>query len=163
MSTKSLPRRIHSIGVRHTRITFIVAAGLLIAAAILASRGSKAANPASGTLNPVTGTSLSFDGNATGGSAPNGESTCVEGVNCDTYTLTVGGTPGAWAGKMIYIKIAWTVPANDYDLYVHKDSNTGPLVHTSASGAPLHTEQVAIQPSVSGVGVYSVHVLYFTV
>ena len=47
-----------------------------------------------------------------GGSSA-GESTCVEGVNCDTYTLTVSGTAGDWAGKVVDVRISWLVPAND--------------------------------------------------
>ncbi|MDT7604098.1 MAG: hypothetical protein QOF61_2095, partial [Acidobacteriota bacterium] len=81
----------------------------------------KAASPASGTIAPTgpvptfTGT---WTGTATGTGSANGEATCVEGVNCDTFRLTVA--PGDYTGKFIAIKIQWTVAANDYDLYLHK-------------------------------------------
>src|SRR5882762_2768272 len=145
MSTNSLPRRINSFGMRHTRITLTAVAFLLVAIAILVNKGSRAANPTNDTLNPTTGTSVSWVGTAAGGSSPQGESTCVEGVNCDTFTLNVGGLQTDWAGKMIFIKISWTVPSNDYDLYVHKTSNAGPLIGSSGGGAPGTSEQVTIQ------------------
>ena len=104
-----------------------------------------AANPTSGTIDP-TSTTLTWDGTAAGG-AYNGESTCVEGVNCDTFTITVGGTPADWAGKRIKISISWVVLANDYDLYIHKDSNSGPVVSSSTHGAPGTVEEGKIDPA----------------
>ncbi len=91
------------------------------------------------------------------------ESTCQEGVNCDTYTLTVGGTTSDWqaANKAIRIAIDWQVPANDYDLFIHKDSNAGPVVASSANGAPETEEAAVISPATMGTGVYTVHVVYF--
>jgi hypothetical protein len=81
--------------------------------------GMLAAAPSAGTLAPAGGTQT-WTGSALGGSSAN-EATCVEGVSCDTYTLTVSGSPTDWTGKVIAVKIAWTVPAHDYDLYIHKD------------------------------------------
>src|SRR5689334_9515831 len=81
-----------------------------------------AANPTSGTMSP-TSAPISWTGTAAGGTY-NGESTCVDGVNCDTFTLTVTGTPSDWAGKRIQVAMSWLVLANDYDLYIHKDSNS---------------------------------------
>src|SRR5689334_21435773 len=84
-----------------------------------------AANPTSGTISP-TSPSISWTGTAAGGTY-NGESTCVEAVNCDTFTLTVTGTPADWSGKRIQIAMSWIVLANDYDLYIHKGDNSGPV------------------------------------
>ncbi|MDQ3687578.1 MAG: glycoside hydrolase [Acidobacteriota bacterium] len=122
---------------------------------------ARAAAPAAGTIGP-SGPTLNWTGTAIGGASA-GEDTCEEGVNCDTYTLNVSGTPADWTGKVISIKIAWTNPANDYDLYVHKDSNAGPIVGQSGDGAPDTEESTAISPSSTGTGVYTVHVVYFSV
>ncbi|MFL6253547.1 MAG: hypothetical protein ACJ74T_00855, partial [Pyrinomonadaceae bacterium] len=135
------------------------------------SVGVKAANPASGTI-AVTGPVVPFTGTWTGtatatGSA-NGEGTCVEGVNCDTFRLTVA--PGDYTGKLIAVKIQWTVAANDYDLYIHKcptpastiaQCNAGATVGQDGQGAPQTQENAAIDPGSTGVGDYTVHVVYF--
>jgi hypothetical protein len=75
---------------------------------------SRAANPGSGTISPASPPVI-WNGTAVGGTS-NGEATCVEGVNCDTFTLTVGGTPADWTGKSIQIAVSWVVLANDYDV-----------------------------------------------
>lgn len=100
---------------------------------------SLAATPASGTIGP-TGPTNTWVGPPTGGASAN-ESTCVDGVNCDVYTLNVTGTTTDWATKLIFVKIAWTVPANDHDLYIHYDSNnngvfdsTDPVVASGTNG-----------------------------
>jgi hypothetical protein len=125
---------------------------------------ARAAAPASGTISPtgpVAPFTGAWDGTAVGGSSA-GEATCVEGINCDTFTLTV--SPGDYTGKVIAIKIQWTVPADDYDLYVHKDSNSGPVVAQGANGgAPGTDEQTTIDPAATGTGIYTVHVVYFSV
>jgi hypothetical protein len=120
---------------------------------------SRASNPAAGTITPA-GPTQSWNGTAVGGASA-GEETCQEGINCDTYTLNVAA--GDWTGKLIAIKITWTNPANDYDLYVHKDSNAGPVVGQSGDGAPDTDEETSIDPSATGTGVYTVHVVYFAV
>ena len=119
-----------------------------------------AANPTSGMITPAS-TTLTWDGTAAGGTY-NGESTCVEGVNCDTFTLTVSGTPADWVGKQIKISISWVVLANDYDLYIHKGSNSGPVVSSSTHGAPGTVEEGKINPATDGTGVFTVRVGYFT-
>ena len=120
-----------------------------------------AAVPPSGTVSP-TGSYVTWSGSAVGtGSAD--ESTCAEGVNCDTFTLNVSGVPADWTGKQVAVKIEWIVPANDYDLYIHYGTNSGPEVARSAGGAPQTSEQTAIDPSTTGTGVYSVHIVYFAV
>lgn len=121
----------------------------------------RAAAPVAGAISPA-GPTLNWDGTAVGGASA-GEESCVEGVNCDTFTLTVSGVPGDWVGKVIAIRISWTIPTNDYDLYVHKDSNSGPIVGNSGDGAPDTDEATAIDPSSTGTGVYTVNVVYFSV
>ena len=124
-----------------------------------------AANPTSGTLTP-TSSRVEWDGNAAGG-VSNGEDTCVEGVSCDTFTLTVSGTPADWAGKRIVIDISWVLLASDYDLYVHRNSNAGDLVARSVTrvGPGIATnESAAIEANMleeDGTTVLTVHVVYF--
>jgi uncharacterized repeat protein (TIGR01451 family) len=137
---------------------------LALGAALLlgsAQRGAVAANPPSGTVDPG-GAAIAWDGTAVGGSSA-GESACVEGVNCDTFTLTVSGLPTDWAGKVVDVRISWLVPANDFDLYIHKGSNAGPVVADSGSGAPDNDEEATFDPSAQGTGLYTVHVVYFSV
>ncbi|MGI9087732.1 MAG: WD40/YVTN/BNR-like repeat-containing protein [Chthoniobacterales bacterium] len=125
-----------------------------------------AANPTSGTIT-TSSTPVAWDGTAAAGASATGEMTCVEQmgvqVNCDTYTLTVIGTAADWAGKQINVTISWVVLASDYDLYVHKGSNAGPLIGKSTGSAPGTNEMVAIQPAdldASGSTVFTAHVVY---
>jgi len=131
-----------------------------------------ASSPSGGTLNATATTPLTWLGTATGGGALNapllitGEDLCQEGLTCDTFTLTVGGTTSDWSGKLIHIKLEWLLPATDYDLYIHKDSNSGPLVGTSGRGAtsptePLTLEDTTIDPSITGTGAYTIHAVYY--
>ena len=92
-----------------------------------------------------------------------GESTCVDGANCDTFTLTVGGAVSDYAGKVVKFAFSWTLPATDYDFYIHKGTLSGPIVATGGNdGAPATTDQAAIDPVKDGIGVYVVHIVYFS-
>jgi len=119
-------------------------------------RKVRAASPSSGKI-AATGPVLPFMGtwigDAAGGSSPNGESTCVEGTNCDSFRLTV--QPGDYTGKQIAVKLTWTVPADDYDLYIHKcpaqsstndQCNAAAATAESAGGAPSTEEDASIDP-----------------
>ena len=120
-----------------------------------------AAGPTAGTITP-TSPPIEWRGTAVGGVSALGESTCVEGTSCDTFTLTVSGTPADWAGKRIQVSISWLLVGSDYDLYIHKDSNDGPLVASSVQGAGSQGEAAGIVPAVHGTGVFTVHVVYST-
>jgi len=132
---------------------------------------TRAANPTMGTINVATVTPVTWDGNAVGTGSAGGEGTCVEndphmpGDNCDTFTLTVGGTGGptgdwATAGKRIEVKLSWANSGDDFDLYIHKTDNNGPIVDSSGHGAG-RPEVAHISPATDGVGVFTVHVVYF--
>src|SRR5438445_5300123 len=140
---------------------WIHAVAFVLAAAVCAIPlfQTRAANPTMGTIN-VNSTPLAWDGTATGTGAVNGESTCVEGVTCDTFTLTVGGTPADWAGKRIEVRMSPPAPQDDYDLVIHKTSNSGTIVDSSGNGAGI-PEVAHINPAVDGVGVFTVHAIYF--
>ncbi|HEX8719111.1 MAG TPA: sialidase family protein [Pyrinomonadaceae bacterium] len=131
-----------------------------------------AASPTSTTLSPTATSPVTWTGTAIGGGALNAspvlgsEALCRDGLTCDTFTLNVGGTAAAWAGKRVRVKIEWNLPVTDYDLYIHKGSNTGPLVASSGNGitsptGPLTTEETTIDPSASGTGVYTVRAVYY--
>jgi hypothetical protein len=140
--------------------------GLMVAALFAALLAvpfgvSLASDPGAGSLEPATGATVTWRGTAPGGTSPEGETTCVEGVNCDTYTLTLNGTPEQWAGKKVKVTISWTLPASDYDFYIHKDSVTGPEVDRSGEAPPVISESAEIDPSVTGTGVYAVRVVYW--
>jgi len=145
----------------------------LLAAASFGLNSTSASSPSGATINPTATTPVTWVGTAPGGGALNApldliapEQLCQEGLNCDTFTLTVGGTAADWSGKLIRIKIEWLLPVTDYDLYIHKDSNSGPVVASSGRGAtsptePLTWEDTTIDPSVNGVGVYTVRAVYY--
>jgi len=118
-----------------------------------------ASSPASGSLS-ANGSAVTFNGNALGGASPEAETTCVEGVTCDTFLLTLSGTAADWNGKNARVSLSWLLPATDYDVYIHKDSITGPVVASSAQGVTT-SETMDINVAQSGTGVYAVRVVYF--
>ncbi|HZI18104.1 MAG TPA: hypothetical protein VEY09_05855 [Pyrinomonadaceae bacterium] len=142
-------------------LSTFVAVALFASALLVPLTTSQASNPGAGSLGPVTGTSATWRGTAPGGTSPEGQTTCVEGVNCDTYTLTLNGTPEQWAGKKVKVTIGWTLPASDYDLYIHKGSVTGPEVDNSGEAPPVISESAEIDPATAGTGVFAVRVVYW--
>ena len=145
---------------------------VLVAVTLPAFNSTWASSPSGATINPTASAPVTWTGTATAGGAINapllieGEALCQEGLSCDTFTLTVGGTAADWAGKLIRIKIEWLLPVTDYDLYIHKDSNSGPLVGSSGRGAtsptePLTWEDTTIDPAATGTGVYTIRAVYY--
>jgi hypothetical protein len=119
---------------------------------------ASASTPPSGTLTPANGSSITWAGSGVAG-ATTDETTCVDGTDCDVYTITLTGSPSNYQGLILAIKISHSVTLNDYDLYVHKDSLSGPVIASSTAGIPETSEAVVIDPTVSGTGVYVVHVV----
>lgn len=144
---------------------------------------TEAANPAGGTMNtsgpvaPFTGTWLGT-GTSPGGGLPQDEpTTCQEGINCDTFTLTVPGTTADWlaSGKKIRARIDWQLAAVDYDMIIRRESgaqaglqttgaNTDPVVGTS--GGSTNSEEVILSPGndnldLNGNRIYYIRALYF--
>src|SRR5438093_9040179 len=146
------------------RVAFVLVLVLTAAFALASAQrnSASAATPSSGTLGP-TGPPVTWDGFIAAGAASASEATCVEGVNCDTFVLNVSGLPGDWTGKIVDVRISWLNPANDFDLYIHKGTNAGPVVADSGSGAPDTDEEATFDPSADGTGVYSVHLVQFCV
>jgi hypothetical protein len=122
---------------------------------------AKATNPVGGTLTPLTAAPLTFVGTAPATGADS-EADAIEGLNKDTYVLTVA--PGNYTGKLISVSLSWAVPANDRDLYVFKrnpDGSNGQEVGSSAGGAPQTGEQTSFDPNIYGAGQYNVEIVYF--
>jgi hypothetical protein len=121
-----------------------------------------AAAPPGGTIGPA-GPNLTWVGTATGVPPTGGaEDACEEGTNCDSFALTLSGTPADWIGKQVHVQINWTLPATDYDMYVHKGGLNGPIVASSGSAGTTQ-EQVDLNPASSsvGTGLFTVHVVYY--
>ena len=158
--------------------TFFALSGEALSQKSRAGRGKVAPNaaPSAGTLSPsgpvapFTGT---WAGTAPGGASPEGETSCVEGVTCETFRLTLSGVPADWLGKTVRIVISAPTAVDpgvtDYDVYIHKGTSTdttgkpnGPLAGSSAdSGTP--PEDVDLDPNNPsvGTGVFLVHVVYW--
>src|SRR5437660_7720100 len=94
---------------------FFVIGVFLVVFAFFAT-GLRSATPSAGTLSPG-GPTVNWAGTAAGGGSLD-ESTCVEGVNCDTFMLTLSGTPTNWSGLKARIVCSAAEPsgATDYDL-----------------------------------------------
>jgi hypothetical protein len=132
----------------------------LFLAGCLITSSVRATTPASGVLTPLT-TTLTFVGTAPGTGADS-EADGIEGVNKDTYVLTVA--PGNYSSKLVSVTLAWTVPANDRDLYIfhrNADGSNGPQVNFSAGGAPQTGEAATFDPNITGPGDYNIEIVYF--
>src|SRR6184192_3357920 len=143
---------------------FFVIGVFLVVFAFFAT-GLRSATPSAGTLSPG-GPTVNWAGTAAGGGSLD-ESTCVEDVNCDTFMLTLSGTPTNWTGLKARIVISAADPsgATDYNLYVHKGDNSDSIVpggESAHGGTP--PELVDLDPSdpTIGTGQFSVHVVYFS-
>jgi hypothetical protein len=121
-----------------------------------------ASTPTSGTLSPSNGSSATWAGSGIAG-ATTDETTCVDGTDCDVFTITLTGAPSNYQGLVLAINITHSNALNDYDFYVHKGSLSGPVIASATAGIPETIESVVIDPTVSGTGVYTVHIVDSTV
>ncbi len=127
--------------------------------------GTRAQNPSSGTVGPAPGgPSATWQGTATAhGGGVNTEAACVDGVNCEVYTLTVAGTQAGWVGQKVQVQLTWASSLNEYDLYIHQGSSTsGPLVTSAVAGPGLTNQTAYIDVATFGTGVFTIHVVYDT-
>jgi hypothetical protein len=137
--------------------------GVLFASSLLAF----AATPPDGSIGPTTTGNVAWQGFPatlpTGGVTT--ETACIDGTNCDVFTLHVSGTQADWAGKSIAIKVTFPL-GDDADLYIHKDTVGGTTVAHGVNGGPTDgdgvSETATINPATTGVGDYVVHVTYST-
>lgn len=134
----------------------------VLALTLLAAFTVSAANPSSGSISVSTTTPVTWVGSLPGGASPDGENTCLQGINCETFTITLNGSVADWSGKAARVRINWSFPATDYDLYIHKGTLTGE--EADRSGDALTTaEEALIIPSQDGVGTFVVNVVYYAV
>src|SRR3712207_5964476 len=112
-------RLISELGLSTPRV--LLAALFCCLAGLLATL-SFAADPAAGTITPSTGTAITWTGTALG-VPPTAAEDCIHGENCDSFKLTISGTPEDWiaAKKQVKVRIQWLANSSDYDLEVHKD------------------------------------------
>ena len=113
---------------------------------------SFAADPAGGTVTPSTAAPVTWQGTASG-IPPQAAEECIEGENCDSFKLTIAGTPEEWAAakKHVKVRIEWLANTTDYDLEVRKGSINGPVVASSGAAATSF-EQVILNPRSNSIG-----------
>src|SRR5437867_9236686 len=127
--TKVLPMKKISSTSMTARATigalFFVTGIFLIVFGLFTAR-LQSAMPASGTLNPG-GPAVNWVGTAAGGGSLD-ESTCVEGVNCDTFLVTLSGTPTNWTGLKARLALSCADPSglSAYDGDARKGKRGGP-------------------------------------
>ncbi|MBV9209084.1 MAG: hypothetical protein JOZ52_00570, partial [Acidobacteria bacterium] len=87
------------------------------------SSQARASFPVLGRLDASDTQPLSWIGTATGPANVTGTILpCREGIDCDTFILTIGGTNSDWVGKEALVRIDWQLPLSDFDLYILKDT-----------------------------------------
>jgi Dockerin type I domain len=154
-----------STSARATLGTLLFLGAIVLVVFAFSTTPVQSADPGSGTIGP-TGPELTWAGTAVAGGSTD-ESTCVDGVNCDVYVLTLSGTPADWGDLKAFIRVSDDDPtgSSDYDVYVHKGDLSGPI---PPGGTSAHTgtppEVVVLDPSDpnTGTGQFTVHVVYFS-
>jgi hypothetical protein len=133
--------RVHPILVSRPRWGWqrALSASFIVFGLLVVATTTRAATPGSGTLSNGSPTA-NWTGSISG--AGTGESTCIDGVSCDSFQVIL--QPGDYTGKQINVSISWTVPAYDYDLYVHENTLRGPSLPSSAGPPPATSELVRI-------------------
>src|SRR5882724_5635115 len=122
---------------------------------------ARAQNPASGTIHGNDTSALTWTGSSLApGFVVNDESKCVDGVNCDTFTLTIAGSRDDWTGKRVQVLLTWQHNANEYDIYIHQASNGGMLVTSAIQGPGLTSQISFIDVAQWGTGVFTIHVAH---
>src|SRR5262249_37699763 len=115
-------------------MVLLAVAGILCLTPLCAAHGQ---NPASGTLHATDTAPLAWTGTHVAPGVVISESDCVDGVNCETFTLTVAGTQSDWAGRRVQILLTWQNSANEYDIYIHQGTSSGKLVTSAIQGPGL--------------------------
>jgi hypothetical protein len=133
------------------------------------SPASPDAAPSSGSVSPG-GAAATWTGTV---NAPNevDELACVDGTNCDVFTVNLTGNPSDWAGKKAHVALNWNAgDGADFDVVVHKGTSTdsagrpnGPVVGSSLTASTTPPEAIDIDPNSAGVGTgqFMIHVIFF--
>ena len=136
---------------RHTRSGWdtankIASSLCLVLTCVLLTRVWAAA-PATGSIASV-GSVLRWAGTEPASGAdsatnPN-ETMCIDTPgptqNCDTFTLTIAS--GAYGNTALRIALNWTLPTDEYDLFVHQNNLNGAVVASSTNGPNGNTNVV---------------------
>ncbi|MDQ6764512.1 MAG: hypothetical protein M3Z22_00185 [Verrucomicrobiota bacterium] len=147
----------------YARITL---GGLLALASIgifctLSLLNVRAQMPTNGSISPGTTVPVQWTGTLISAGGAIMESACVDGTNCENYTLTVTGTVADWAGKKVLIALTWMESnVTEYDIYIHK--STGELITSAMEGPGLTTQTAFIDPASAGTGNFRIHIAYAT-
>lgn len=116
--------------------------GLLIGlACVLLAPAARAATPETVTVSPVDTSAVWHTPTLAVGTGLD-RSTCIENVSCDTVHIVL--QPGDYTGKSVTVTITWTIPADDWDLYVFDGRIDGSSVGISNGSVPQTQEQVGI-------------------
>ncbi len=108
------------------------------------------ASPDSGDKSAAVGSPLTWKGVATGPAEPSDPegATAIDGLNHDYFVLTVPAAASfKGTGKVITVTFTWLDPADDYDMFIHAGSETGPVIATSNNGAPENGQKTSFDPS----------------
>jgi hypothetical protein len=139
-----------------------LASALCVAGLIAWVGVARAASPSSGSLSSST-TTAQWSGTAGLAASPEGETTCVDGTNCDVYTLKVA--PGNYLGKRVRFRLTWGNASNDFDVYVHRQTLVGPEAQRAATGDPVEENTFDLDGVVvAGINdTFVFHIVYFAV
>lgn len=119
-----------------------------------------AQSSSSGAVSATDTTPITWTGTTSGVPPTESDETgCTDGTNCEVFVLTVNS--GTWTGKRIKVSVGWSVAADDYDMYIHKDSLGGPMVAESAGSIPQTSENTFIDPNTMGTGTFYIHVVNY--
>jgi hypothetical protein len=135
-----------------------IAAGATAPPLLFLAHPASPTTPGAGTLNQPSPTSIPFTKAlvlTTGAGVGPGSCTVV---TCSDFDLTIG--PGVASTKLVRVTINWTVPTNDYDLYVFEQTAGEPQVAVSGAGPPTTTEQVVFKPAGPGA-LYQILIVHF--
>src|SRR5437660_7023074 len=105
---------LHSVSARAAlgALFLITGIGLLCLVPLPSTR---AQNPSSGTVGPAPGgPSAGWDQTIiTPGGGVNTEAACVDGVNCEVFTLTVSGAVSDWACQKVQVRLTCKSNCNE--------------------------------------------------
>ena len=130
-----------------------------IGLSLLLSAAARAATPTSGSIAPTQGSPTTWQGGIPAGTnQSNGETLCQEGVTCETFALSVTGSPADWAGKVVHVAASWKLVTTEYDVFIHQGALTGPLIGSAQNGPGVTSNEVNIDPATAGTGLFVVHI-----
>src|SRR4051794_10198620 len=151
-------------------VLFILAIALLCSVPFIQPRAQLGGDAGSGHVGPAPGGPSAHWSqvivNNPGGvnNLATDDSSCVDGVNCERFKLTVNGTIADWANQKARVQISWEDAADEYDIYIHKSADcSGPIITQANNGPGVTTQTTDVDIATNGTGVYCVHVALNTV